>query len=459
MPVPDAARNVLDLTDLFIYYRQFASVTGIQRVVERLAASKCLQDDRDSVFVVRAPGTDWFAQVDKALFHDLSQPDQRLDSISRLCSIAAHLSDYRLHQRLKKYPWKALRRKYRGVARRVKGAVGCAHLVPFEFHENDSVVLPGAYWLDRDVARRYAELRRRHRLHICAFVYDLIPITHPWCVDQETTRIFRDVLDSIVPNCDRFVAISKHVADEFSAYLKSCHHEQRPILTLPFGWDFPARAVGREAEAETLVRYGVDRRGFILVVGSLQLRKNHMLIVRAVHNLYPRLKDRMPPILFVGKLASEFLKDELAAIGYLDGRIRILSDVSDEELACLYAMCRFTIFPSFVEGWGLPVQESIAFGRPCLASSATSIPEAGLDLATYFDAYNLPEFETLLGHWIENPSEVAAAEARIAEHLATRVLPTWNTSASALVDFVASGTAEAHAKAASCNQTGGGRPS
>jgi glycosyltransferase involved in cell wall biosynthesis len=458
MPVPDAARNVFDLTDLFIYYRHFASVTGIQRVVERLAASKCLQDDRNSVFVTRAQGTDWFAQVDKALFHGLSQPDQRSDSIARLCSIAAHLPDYRLHQRLKKYPWKGLRRKYWGVARRVKGAVGCAHLAPFEFDENDRVVLPGAYWIDSDVARRYAELRRRHRLHICAFVYDLIPITHPWYVDEEAARVFRDVLDSIVPSCDRFVAISKHVADEFSAYLKSCRREQRPILTLPFGWDFPARAAEREAEAETLMRYGVDRRGFILVVGSLQARKNHMLIVRAVHNLYPRLKDRIPPILFVGKLASEFLKDELAAIGYLDGRIRILSDVSDEELACLYATCRFTIFPSFVEGWGLPVQESIAFGRACLASSATSIPEAGLDLATYFDPYNLPEFQTLLERWIENPSEVATAEARIAEHLSTRVLPTWNASASALVDFVPSGLTEAHAKATSCTQTGGGRP-
>jgi glycosyltransferase involved in cell wall biosynthesis len=459
MPVPDAARNVFDLTDLFIYYRQFASVTGIQRVVERLAASKCLQDDRNSVFVMRAPGTNWFAQVDKALFHGLSQPDQRLDSISRLCSIAAHLSDYRLHQRLKQYPWKRLRRKYWGVARRVKSAAGCGHLAPFEFNDNDRVVLPGAYWTDSGVARRYAELRRRHRLHICAFVYDLIPITHPWCVDQEGARIFRDVLDTIIPNCDRFVTISKHVANEFSAYLKSCHGEQRPILMLPFGWDFPARAVDREAEAETLVRYGVERRGFILVVGSLQVRKNHMLVVRAAHNLYPRLKDRIPPILFVGKLASEFLKDELAAIGYLDGRIRILSDVSDEELAFLYATCRFTIFPSFVEGWGLPVQESIAFGRPCLASSATSIPEAGLDLATYFDPYNLPEFQTLLERWIENPSELASAETRIAEHLSTRVLPTWNSSASALVDFVASGLTEARAKATSPAQTGEVRPS
>jgi len=438
----DLPRIVFDLTDLSIYYRHFTSVTGIQRVVERLTASKCLQDDKDVVFVMRASETDWFAQVDKALFRDLSQPDKRLDSIAELKSIAAHLPDYRLHHRLKKYPWKKFRRKYRGVTRRVKGMVGSGRLTPFEFADDDRVVVPGAYWFDRSAARQYAELRRRYRLRICAFIYDLIPITHPWCVDPEGARTFRDVLDNLVPSCDRFVAISKHVAKEFSAYAKLDCNGRRPIMTLPFGWDFPEHASDREAEAETLARYGVERRAFILVVGSLQPRKNHMLIVRALHNLYPRLNDDIPPVLFVGKLSSEFLKNELAAVGYLDGRIRILPDVTDDELACLYASCLFTIFPSFVEGWGLPVQESIAFGRPCLASSATSVPEAGLDLATYFDPYNLPGFEKLLARWIENGSDLAAAEARIAEHLSSHVLPTWNASAAALVDFIRSGGTE-----------------
>jgi glycosyltransferase involved in cell wall biosynthesis len=440
----DVARIVFDLTDLSIYYRDSTNVTGIQRVVERLTASKCLQDDKNVVFVFRADETDWFAQVDKALFRSLSQLDKRLDSISELKSIAAHLPDHRLHYRLKRYPWKRFRRKYWGVTRRVKGMVGSGRLTPFEFADDDRVVVPGAYWFDGSVARRYAELRRRYRLRICVFIYDLIPITHPWCMDPEGARTFRHVFDNIIPSCERFVTISKHVAKEFSAYAKLDRNGQRAILTLPFGWDFPEHVSDPGAEAETLARYGVERRAFILVVGSLQPRKNHMLIVRALHNLYPRLKDKIPPVLFVGKVGTQFLflKNELAAVGYLDGRIRVLPDVTDEELAHLYASCLFTIFPSFVEGWGLPVQESIAFGRPCLASSATSVPEAGLDLATYFDPYNLPEFEKLLAGWIENGSDLAVASARIADHLSSHVLPTWNASAAALVDFVRSRSEE-----------------
>jgi glycosyltransferase involved in cell wall biosynthesis len=435
----DAARVVLDLTDLCIYYRHAVNVTGIQRVIERLTASKCLQDDQNTVFVMRAPGTDVFAQVDKALFAGLAQPDKRLESISKLNSVATYLDDYRLHQRLKKYPWKRFRRKYQRIIRRAKGTLGSTYLSPFEFCDDDRVVLPGAYWI-HSTARLYGELRRRHDLHLCVFVHDLIPLTDAWCIDQEAARSFRKEFDGIVPSCDRFVAVSKHVTDELSAYMKAISAEGKPILTLSYGWDFPKYSADREEEAKILARYRVQRRAFILVVSTLDLRKNHALIARAARNLYPRVKDRMPPILFVGKrgIGFNFLEQELVGMGYLGGRIQILPDVTDDELASLYAACRFTIYPSFVEGWGLPVQESLAFGRPCLASSATSIPEAGLDLAAYFDPCDSAEFESLLLRWIESEVELEVAEARIARYLSTHQLPTWNECASTIVDFARS---------------------
>ena len=76
-----------------------------------------------------------------------------------------------------------------------------------------------------------------------------------------------------------------------------------------------------------------------------------------------------------------------------------------------YADCSFTVFPSFFEGWGLPVTESLSMGRPCVASSTTSIPEAGGSLAHYFnpcdtnDAYRLIHDtisnQPALGEWTE----------------------------------------------------------
>jgi glycosyltransferase involved in cell wall biosynthesis len=436
----ESSRIVFDLTDLLIYYSKYLTVSGIQRVTERLTATAYLQGDPNTYFVAHARETSSFVQLDKSLFADLVKPEKRPAAISTLNIIRGYLDDYRLHQRLKKYPWKLLEKRYRRLKQRVDKAgnlYSLANVTRFEFKPGDWLVLPGAYWIN-NVGELYVRLRHDHGLRLCVFVYDLIPVTHPWCVGSEGTETFQREFGRIMGCCDQFVAISRHVAEEVSRYLNAYGVERRPILILPFGWDFPDHSSDHKSEAETLARYGLKRREFILVVGTLERRKNHSLIARAAYNLYPELKDKIPHIVFLGNrgFGVGFLEGELASMGYLDGRIRVLSHVNDRDLENLYAACRFTIFPSFVEGWGLPVQESLAFGRPCLASSTTSIPEAGLHLATYFDPHDLPGFQSLFTRWIDNNAHVEAAEMRIAKHLTTYALPRWEDSAAAVVNFL-----------------------
>jgi glycosyltransferase involved in cell wall biosynthesis len=65
-----------------------------------------------------------------------------------------------------------------------------------------------------------------------------------------------------------------------------------------------------------------------------------------------------------------------------------VSDLSDAELCECYRSCLFTVFSSLCEGWGLPIAESLAQGKFCVASNRTSIPEVGGDLIDYFDPKN-----------------------------------------------------------------------
>jgi glycosyltransferase involved in cell wall biosynthesis len=76
---------------------------------------------------------------------------------------------------------------------------------------------------------------------------------------------------------------------------------------------------------------------------------------------------------------------QLRNSNFLHGKIVHIEGATDEELETLYDGCLFTLYPSFCEGWGLPVTESHSFGRPCIASKATSLPEAGGALARYID--------------------------------------------------------------------------
>ncbi len=75
--------------------------------------------------------------------------------------------------------------------------------------------------------------------------------------------------------------------------------------------------------------------------------------------------------------------------------------------------CLFTLFPSFDEGWGLPVTESLAFGRPCIISKATSLPEAGGSLARYIDPDNATDACRVIRETIEDPGGLRAWRDRV----------------------------------------------
>jgi hypothetical protein len=113
-----------------------------------------------------------------------------------------------------------------------------------------------------------------------------------------------------------------------------------------------------------------------------------------------------------GWLVEDFFR-QLEQTHYLDGKIIILSDISDEDLNALYAHSSFTVFPSLYEGWGLPVGESLAHGKLCVASSASSIPEVGGEFALYVDPHNLRDGFARIQNLIMNPDEIRIHEKKI----------------------------------------------
>jgi glycosyltransferase involved in cell wall biosynthesis len=104
---------------------------------------------------------------------------------------------------------------------------------------------------------------------------------------------------------------------------------------------------------------------------------------------------------------------DLAASDYLGGMIEHRPGLSDAELDVAYHHCQFTLFPSLAEGWGLPVAESLAHGKFCLASNRTSIPEVGGDLIDYFDPSDDDDVVAKIERLLFEPGYLAAREARL----------------------------------------------
>jgi glycosyltransferase involved in cell wall biosynthesis len=123
----------------------------------------------------------------------------------------------------------------------------------------------------------------------------------------------------------------------------------------------------------------------------------------------------VPTLVFAGRRGwmVEDLLQALENCGWLDSMIRWVEEPDDAALAALYEGCRFTLFPSHVEGWGLPVTESLALGKPCIASDHGAIAEASCGLALPIDPDDTTGATAVLRRAIERPEEMAALSDRI----------------------------------------------
>ncbi|PJI48439.1 MAG: glycosyl transferase [Pseudomonas sp.] len=127
-------------------------------------------------------------------------------------------------------------------------------------------------------------------------------------------------------------------------------------------------------EAEPLLRgFGLSYRQYLLCVGTLEPRKNLELVFQAIRSLPRGLLERCPLVL-CGSYGWGKLPESMAAL-LAERRVIHLGYRSSTELHALLASARILLFPSFYEGFGLPILEAMASGTPVVTSNCASMPE------------------------------------------------------------------------------------
>lgn len=143
------------------------------------------------------------------------------------------------------------------------------------------------------------------------------------------------------------------------------------------------------------VKYGLSKK-FILYVGALQPRKNIPLLLKAYAKLLKE-QDFDHQLVLAGGTGWRnrnifSLINELN----LSKNVKILGYVPDDDLPLIYALAQFLVYPSFFEGFGLPVIEAMACGCPVICSNAASLPEIVQDCAVVFDPLSRSELENAI---------------------------------------------------------------
>jgi glycosyltransferase involved in cell wall biosynthesis len=277
----------------------------------------------------------------------------------------------------------------------------------------------------------YAGLIQAHRargLRFALLVYDLIPLRHPEWYSPRISSAFRAWHESILRLCDFIFAISRATAVDVLAYARDRGQTLPPVIPLPMGTSFGAEhVIARRTE-----RLPVPGT-YALFVSTIDVRKNHLLLFRVWQRLLCELPEaNVPTLVFAGKVGL-FVDDLLWQIADTDNLQRhlvIIENPTDAELVTLYQGCLFTLYPSFAEGWGLPVRESLSFGKACLIADRASLLEASDGLARCFDPDNLNEAYATVREVIEDREGLAHWEAWARQEF--RPVP-WSATVEALL--------------------------
>lgn len=259
-------------------------------------------------------------------------------------------------------------------------------------------------------------------------VHDLTFERAPDAAPPQLLRFLKRVVPQSVRRAQHVIADSQATARDLTA-LYDVPLER--ITVIYSGVD--ARFCPLDAPSSALDaarrKHALGDAPFVLTVGTLQPRKNHLTLVRAFAQVARRLPDLQLVIAGGRGWMYDDVMGEIACL-HLGERVRFIGFVDDADLPDLYRAARVFAFPSLYEGFGLPPLEAMACGVPVVASNAASLPEVVGDAGLLVDPLDVDGLAEALTRAAAD--EVWRAQA-IARGLARARQFTWRRAAEQLL--------------------------
>lgn len=256
---------------------------------------------------------------------------------------------------------------------------------PLHFSQTDTIIILGKPWDTMSFIEVLKAQKQVAGFKIVHLIYDMIPIFLPHTFGKPLPENYTKYMFEAIGISDKLIPISKSTERDI---VKFCQEELLPV---------PEMTVTKLGDAFEEVQLDAIKsplpelasKDFVLCVGTVEIRKNHILLYTAYKEGLKRGLT-MPHLVIVGgrgwytnDVLYEFENDP-----QIKNLVHFPRNISDEELQWLYRNCKYTVYPSVYEGWGLPIGESLAYGKMCLASHTSSMTEIAGDLIEYFSPYD-----------------------------------------------------------------------
>jgi glycosyltransferase involved in cell wall biosynthesis len=271
---------------------------------------------------------------------------------------------------------------------------------------------PWTFWLSKraelfhSLAQRPAPFRFRREI---VTVHDVFPLTSRDYSSPDFQIRFSRLLIAATQRAARVITPSLYTAEQLSQHVGV---QKDKICVVAEGVDLPKRLLEPAARRRAREQRVGSGNELVLVVGVIQTRKNTLGALRAL----ARLPERYRMILAGGDGYGSEAVHSFISRSKFGNRVIVEGHVTPAVLSLLYQSASVLLFPSFEEGFGLPVLEALAHGLPVVASRTAALPEVGGEAVLYVDPSDEGQIATQVCRAVEDrglrEQLIAAGHAR-----------------------------------------------
>jgi glycosyltransferase involved in cell wall biosynthesis len=272
---------------------------------------------------------------------------------------------------------------------------------------------------------RYAAAVERFWLRPVYFVHDLIPVTHPeYCRDGEARR-HEQRLRTILTTGGGLIANSTATGAALHHYGKTAGLAVPPLVIAPLG------TVALPAPQHS----SPHPQPYFVMLGTIEPRKNHLMMLHLWRQMVEAGAPDIPSLVIIGPRGweCEQVLDLLERSPALKGKVIEHGRCDDAELSTWLHHAQALLFPSFVEGYGMPLAEALAHGVPVIVSDLPVFREIAGDIPNYLDPLDGPGWRRLVLDYARPDSPARAAQMmRMQGYMA----PSWEQHFARVTPFV-----------------------
>ncbi len=226
-------------------------------------------------------------------------------------------------------------------------------------------------------------------------IHDLIFNRHPEYFKPIDRKIYNFKFNRACQHADKIVAVSETTKRDIISYY-GIDDSKIEVIYQGCHADY-SQLVDSGVKSAILAKYGIDR-SFILYVGSIEQRKNLLLIVKA-------LKEVRKDVTLVAigrRTAYTSVVEDFVKENNLESRVKILTGVAHSDLPSIYQSASVFVYPSFFEGFGIPVLEALTSGVPVIAATGSCLEEAGGDGSLYVNPNDHSQLASYINQVIDD---------------------------------------------------------